>query len=235
MKHINKNAEPQGFIDWKNANWTTIEEKHQTGFSGDALWSILPSNRSVINAPDEYSKADLRLEIAAEQYYICCYCMVGIKGEPLDTKMEHYLPKETYKPNEVFDYANLFAACNGGERTKPIELSCDSKKGDDDPTQKTIISPLHENCERHFDYRENGEIVGLTAEGKATIINLNLNCNRLRILREKVIQAYIFDVWKEDMTANIEVEEVIKPYFDGKKFVLQPFCMAIACILKYYA
>ncbi len=97
-----------------------------------------------------------------------------------------------------------------------------------------MISPLIEDCEQHFDYKENGEIVGLTEEGKATIKNLNLDCKRLNILREKVLQTYIFDVWQEDMTASIEIEDVLQPYFDGEKHILQPFCMAIASILKYY-
>jgi uncharacterized protein (TIGR02646 family) len=218
MKHIKKNAEPQGFIDWKKENWQKIEEKNKAGASGTKLWDIFPSNRSRPNAPNEYSKADLRTAIVSEQFYLCCYCMASIKGEPLDTKMEHFLPKETYKPTEVFSYQNLLAACNGGERTRPIELSCDSQKGYKDPIAVTILSPLQEDCEKHFDYKENGEIVGITTEGKATVNNLN----------------FIFDVWKEDMNANIEIENVITPYFDEEKLMLQPFCMAIASILKHY-
>jgi hypothetical protein len=66
------------------------------------------------------------------------------------------------------------------------------------------------------------------------IKNLNLDCKRLRILREKVLQNYIFDVWQDDMTTNIEIENVLTPYFDGEKHILQPFCMAIIAILKHY-
>ncbi len=176
MKHINKNAEPQGFIDWKAANWEEIEQKNNSGETGKILWNMFPSSHSAQNAPDEYAKVDLRKAIAEEQFYICCYCMVSIKAQPSDTKVEHFLPKETYKPNEVFDYQNLLASCNGGERTKPVELSCDSVKGSKDPQQTPIISPLSEDCELHFDYKGNGEIVGLTELGKATIKNLNLNC-----------------------------------------------------------
>ena len=234
MKHIRKNAEPQGFIDWKSENWASIEAKHNDGATGALLWDIFPSSRSAINAPNEYSKADLRTAITSEQFYICCYCMAGIKANLLDTKMEHFLPKETYKPTQVFDYQNLLAACNGGEKTRPIELSCDSEKGSKSPNQVIIISPLQEDCEKHFEYKENGEIVGLTDEGTATIENLNLNCKRLIILREKVLQTYVFDVWQEDMETIIEVENVIQPYFDEGKYILQPFCMAIASVLKCY-
>jgi uncharacterized protein (TIGR02646 family) len=234
MKRIKKNDEPQGFTAWKTANWAEIQEKNDNGASGDELWAMLPSNRSAANLPDEYAKADLRRAIAKEQFYLCCYCTVGIKAQPLDTKIEHFLPKETYKPNEVFDYQNLLGACNGGERTRPVELSCDSQKGAKDPNDMLIISPLSEDYERHFDYKENGEIVGLTPEGKATVKNLNLDCKRLRILREKVLQNYIFDVWQDDMTTNIEIGNVLTPYFDGEKYILQPFCMAIVAILKHY-
>jgi hypothetical protein len=82
MKHIKKNAEPQGFVAWKAKNWATIQEKNDNGASGDELWAILPSNRSAENLPDEYSKADLRKAIATEQFYLCCYCTFGIKAQP---------------------------------------------------------------------------------------------------------------------------------------------------------
>jgi uncharacterized protein (TIGR02646 family) len=232
MKHINKNAEPQGFIEWKKDNWAEIEKKYNAGASGDELWSILPSNRTKPSAPNEYSKTDLRTAIVTEQFYTCCYCMAAIKGVPLDTRMEHFLPKETYKPNEVFDYQNLLAACD--VTAKPEQQSCDIKKDNKDPNKVTIFSPLQVDCETHFDYKEDGTIIGLTPEGEKTIKNLNLDCSRLRILREKVINAYIIDVWEEDMNANIEIENVITPYFDGEKYVLQPFSVAIARILQYY-
>jgi uncharacterized protein (TIGR02646 family) len=236
MKHIKKNAEPQGFIDWKAANWEKIKEKNDNGATGNDLWEILPSSRSAANMPNEYSKADLRTAIASEQFHLCCYCMFGIKAQPSDTKMEHFLPKEVYKPDEVFDYKNLLTACNGGEKTRPVELSCDSEKGAKNPNKENnrIISPLSEDCEKHFDYKENGEIIGLTAEGNTTIKNLNLNCKRLKILRQQVLESYIFDVWQEDMTTNIEIENVLTPYFDGDKSVLQPFCMAIVAVLRHY-
>jgi uncharacterized protein (TIGR02646 family) len=232
MKHIKKNAEPQEFTAWKTANWARIQEKNDNGASGDELWAILPSNRSANNLPNEYSKADLRNAIVTEQFYICCYCMTAIKGVPLDTRMEHFLPKETYKLNEVFDYQNLLAACD--IKVKPEEQSCDIKKDNKDPNKEIILSPLRVDCETHFDYKENGAIVGLTLEGEDTIKNLNLDCKRLRILREKVLQSYIFDVWQDDMTTNIEIENVLTPYFDGEKHILQPFCMAIVSILKHY-
>jgi uncharacterized protein (TIGR02646 family) len=232
MKHIKKNEEPQEFIDWKNNSFAGIEAKNNAGASGDELWAILPSNRTKPSAPNEYSKADLRKAIATEQFYICCYCMTGIKGVPLDTRMEHFLPKETYKPNEVFDYQNLLAACD--VKAKPEEQSCDIKKDNKDPNKKIILSPLQVDCETHFDYKENGEIIGLTEEGKATIKNLNLDCKRLRLLRKEVLNTYIFDVWQEDMTTNIEIDNVLAPDFDGEKYILQPFCMAIVAILKHY-
>ncbi len=137
MKHIKKNVEPQGFTDWKSANWEEIERKNNNGATGDTLWAVFPSNHSAQNAPDEYAKADLRVAIASEQFYLCCYCMLGIQAQPTDTKVEHFLPKETYKPNEVFEYQNLLAACNGGERNTPVQLSCDSAKGHKDTKTQT--------------------------------------------------------------------------------------------------
>ena len=151
MKQILKSDEPTAFIDWKRTNQVQISEKITDDKSGEVIWGILPSSPSNQNLENDYSKTLLRESLVKEQYYLCCYCNTAIKGEALDTKIEHFLPKERYK-NQIFEYGNLFAACNGGERVKPIKLCCDTYKSNNDPSEKNIISPLNLDIDGHFAY-----------------------------------------------------------------------------------
>ncbi len=227
MRQIEKQTEPEAFIAWKKANKYNINrlatDKDKTG---DDLWKLLPSSLSKDAVAYDYCKELLRQSLVTEQFHLCCYCNSEIKGLPLDTKVEHFLPKETYK-EKAFHYGNLFAACNGGERVRPVELSCDSHKGYKDPKKDNILSPLLENVHSHFSYKENGEIIGKTNEGKNAIHFLNLACKRLNLSRKAVIEDYIYDESKDIQEL---IEEVSTPV-NGK---LQPFCMAILDILYCY-
>lgn len=236
MKQIHKPKDetgniltPNDFLRWKEVNIAQIQlytdNKEKTG---NDLWGILPSSLSKDEVENDYSKELLRESLLKDQFYLCCYCNDTIKGEPLDTKVEHFLPKETYK-EKAFEYENLFAACNGGERVKPVELSCDSIKGYKDPTEREteIISPLEKDVHLHFSYKENGEIFHATETGKNTIKHLNLNCKRLVFRRKAVIEEYIYD---EEIEIEELIEEALMP-INGK---LQAFCMAIVNVLENY-
>ena len=131
--------------NWVNSIKNDIDRLHQTEASGGELWALLPSTKTPLDKRDEngsyYSKEELREVLFKEQFGLCCYCMNAIKNEPLYTKIEHFLPKETYNPKEVFEYKNLFAACNGGEKDtnyKPRILHCDSEKGNKNPNEIEI-------------------------------------------------------------------------------------------------
>ncbi len=224
MRQINKQEEPIDFIKWKTANQLAIT--HLENEKGDKLWDLLPSSLSKEVVENDYSKELLRQSLVKEQYYLCCYCNASIKGAPLDTKVEHFLPKEKHK-HKAFVYQNLLAACNGGERVSPVELSCDSRKGDKDPLEYDIISPLVENVEAHFSYKEDGKIVGKTEQGKNTIQFLNLDCKRLILSRKAVIEEYLYD---ETNDIQLLISELAYP-IEGK---LQAFCIAIATVLAQY-
>ncbi len=226
MRQIHKQAEPDAFVRWKAAKDEQIKRMIADGKSGGEIWGLLQGSLSQDIVPDDYSKAMLRECLVIEQFFLCCYCNDALKGGQLDTIIEHFLPKKHYKA-EIFNYANLLAACNGGERVKPIELSCGSEKDSNDPTVIAFVSPFDQDAHQHFSYTPRGEIIGKSTEGIETIAFLNLNCKRLQLRREAVIEEYIYD---ETETIDAQIAEVLAPV-DGK---LQAFCMAIADVLNGY-
>ena len=227
MKPIHKNIEPDEFVKWKSANQETIDRLNTEGKKGDVLWDLLQSSLGNEIVPNDYSKNQLRDSLIKEQFYLCCYCNATIKGESLDTKIEHYLPKETYR-EDIFNYQNLLASCNGGERDqRPRDLHCDSYKLSKDPSSLSIVNPLDFKGLSHFSYRENGEIFSDIEQGKNTILFLNLHCKKLNLLRKIAIETYIYD---ENIDIKTQIKEVSEP-LNGQ---LQAFCMAIVNVLENY-
>ncbi len=232
MRQINKNTEPNEFVLWKSANQEKIDKLISGGKSGDVLWKEFPSRLSRDVVENDYSKAQLRVALVQEQFYICCYCNDSIKGDS-KTKIEHFLPRAKYK-DVIFDYQNLIAACDGGENEtdptllNPRALHCDSKKSNEDPSQIQLVTPFDIDAHTDFYFTENGEIRSNTQQGKNTIAFLNLDCKRLNLRRKKVIETYLYDFETEDIDAQIE--EVSEP-INGK---LQAFCTAILSVLEKY-
>ena len=137
--------------------------------------------------------------------------------------------------DQVFEYHNLFACCDGGERdtAKPHTAHCSLFKGNNDPLQpSTIISPLDPQCLEYFEFDEQGQIHA--AEGvepaENTIAFLNLRAKSLRLLRQKAIETYIFHIWTEEMDTVAEMERLMRPV-NGK---LESFCTAIFSVLRHY-
>jgi uncharacterized protein (TIGR02646 family) len=227
MRTILKQVEPDGFISWKSANQENIDRFISEGKTGEIIWKLLASKLGKDDAPNDYSASQLRKVLVEEQFHICCYCNDSIKGESLETKIEHFLPKETYK-TDIFNYLNLLAACNGGERdAKPRTLHCDTYKGSKDPSQLQLVSPFDSDASTHFLFRENGEISGKTPKGKETISFLNLDCSKLNLRRRLAIEMYLYD---ETDDFETQIKEIIEPV-DGK---LQAFCMAVLSVLESY-
>ncbi len=226
MRTILKQVEPDGFISWKSAKQEEIDRKIAEGKSGEIIWKILESSLGKEIMPNDYTKSELRDALVKEQFFICCYCNDAIKGKPLDTKIEHFLPKETHKQT-IFDFQNLLAACNGGEREPERPLHCDSYKLSKDPSQFQLVSPFDADSATHFLFRENGEVAGKTQKGKDTISFLNLDCKRLNLRRKVVIEAYIYD-------ESVDVETLIDEVNEPINGMLQPFCMAILSVLENY-
>ncbi len=209
MKYIDKNASPDFFEEWKK--------------------TINPSKWNELRSPE---KDQLRRTLLEEQGYICCYCNQGIADHPLYTKIEHLYPKDEDKyPEQMFDYGNLLLACSGGEKdAKPRTLHCDSKKGNNEPPS---VVPLQTDCEKHFQYFSNGEMEGISEDGKTTIDELGLNIKKLKILREKAINEY-FEIYEIDDLKENEIQESILDLNQKVEGKYIPFCKAIKFILNQY-
>jgi uncharacterized protein (TIGR02646 family) len=239
MRTILKQVEPDGFISWKSANQEKIDRYIAEGKTGEVIWKLLLSNLGKDEAINDYSASQLRRVLVEEQFHICCYCNDSIKGESLDTKIEHFLPKETYK-EDIFNYLNLIAACNGGERDeKPpnepnrrtINLHCDTHKGPKDPSQFQLVSPFDNDSSTHFLFRESGEISGITQKGIDTISFLNLDCPKLNLRRKAVIKTYL-EILGDDEDEGENIDSLIKEVSEIINGKLQTFCTAILCVLK---
>jgi uncharacterized protein (TIGR02646 family) len=237
MKHIVKEIEPKAFAEWREHRREEIERKTREG-DIDAVFGMLqnpPNPDTAVEDDAPYFKNQLREELLREQGYICCYCTRSI-GNSHTTKIEHFLPKEKGKyPEKVFTYDNLLVCCDGGEREKetPRELYCDTKKGKKDPTNPVqVISPFHPNCEDFFEFDEMGKIHAANSDnqGKIAIEFFGLDARALNLLREKVLNEYILNIWTEDMDIAFETS-LLKEKVNGK---FQPFCTAIISVMRNY-
>ncbi len=174
MKFIKKNTTPVELYTYKtttpNPNYKDLIENH--------------SNIADI----------VRLSLADEQGYICCYCGRRIDGIE-HTRIEHIFPKSLPDFQSMdLDYENnLLAACDGGKQERKSDpmktindLFCDVFKDD-----KIIpIHPLNPICEDKFLYDENGDILGVGSDAEVTIKLLNLNSVILKNKRKAAIKYY---------------------------------------------
>jgi uncharacterized protein (TIGR02646 family) len=173
MKYIIKQDEPESFTVWKskaNEDWKPSYKNLQN-----------PEKQSVYNS------------LLTEQGYICCYCERELKDE--DYHIEHFKPKDKAKfPELQLEYDNLFCSCQvNTEKGEP--LHCGNSKGNwfDNGL---LISPLDPNCESRFKYTHDGQILPVNDNdlpAKITIEKLQLNLDKLKVLRKAVIDALFED------------------------------------------
>ena len=107
MKKINKNQEPNSFVEHRSNRASSFD-----------------------NIPAQ-TKFDLRESLINEQGFICCYCMQRIKlaklGRLQNTKIEHFACQSN-NPDLELNYRNLLLSCNGGEGLPEQLQTCDTFK-----------------------------------------------------------------------------------------------------------
>ncbi|MEL6719181.1 MAG: retron system putative HNH endonuclease [Bacteroidota bacterium] len=219
MKYIKKKASPKLFEDWK-------------AFKKPTIWKELDG----MPLPDDkrledivyYSKHELRAALLEEQHSICCYCECRIENHPLKTNIEHLEPREgDTKTERIFDYANLLASCNGGERDpKPKKIHCDHKKGN----KPIPLTPLDRRCEIEILFSIEGNIIGKTNDAQETIKILNLDIDKLNNQRSQAIAAYIYQ--DQEATEFVSPEEGEKIYQAIEKQLDEPYQSAILDALR---
>lgn len=207
MKLIKKNTVPTELVAYKSttgANYRDLIKNH-------------PDVADVV-----------RLSLADEQGYICCYCGRQIDGI-VGTRIEHIFPKSIpeFQPMELDYENNLLAACDGGKqerKTDPTrtvnDLFCDVHKDN-----KIIpMHPLNPVCEEKFMYDINGDIIGVGSDAEVTISLLNLNSVILKNKRKAAIKYYIdypVSDWKSEHERLSQKDSSGK--FEEFCFVLQRY------------
>ena len=106
------------------------------------------------------------------------------------------------------NYNNLLASCTS--------KTCGTAKGNTYDSGK-FISPLQEDCEKHFRFLPNGRIEGQTPMGESTIECLNLNDYELVQARRAQYKTCC------DMAAYVGKEYVFEEYIQEKNGCLPRF------------
>lgn len=237
MKYIKKSKEPENFTEWKRAKLADITRLSRAG-NMDNVFGLLqnqPRQETGVAELDPYTKTQLREDLLHEQGFLCAYCTQRIENNHR-TKIDHFQPKENQQYHHlVFEYSNLLACCDGGERDKsrPRELYCDTKKESKDPTQPDrLVSPLDVDCADHFLYDEFGMIKPAQEGSMAekTIHFYGLNSKALTVLRKAAIDAFITEVWPE-----LKTDAAISQLGQKVNNRYSPFCTAIISVLNNYA
>lgn len=206
MKRIIKSNEPDFFIEWKQiANPKSFEQ---------------------LQNPE---KARLRKVLLEDQGYICCYCNQRISDD-YKTSIEHLLPQEYYSEKR-FDFTNLLASCDSGERDEPPRMvHCNNKKGD----LEIPVTPLDDNCEERFLYTSQGKILPAAdgdPEAQQTIEILGLNISKLTLNRRSAVEPYLDNI---DIQTLEDLEREIRILTQKVNGKYAPFCTAIISVLKNF-
>lgn len=76
-------------------------------------------------------KQDIRVQLVAEQGYLCAYCMGRIEPDDRNMKVEHWHSRKKY-PGQQLNHANLLGCCSGNAGQPDAHAHCDTKKRDAD-------------------------------------------------------------------------------------------------------
>jgi len=161
---------------------------------------------------------DLRRKIRtyniAQQHGLCAYCCRSIN---LDNSLnEHIKPRGLGKfANLSMQYSNIIASCI----TEGDNATCSAAK--ENHYDEKFVSPLDADCESHFAYYPNGEVVSETVEGNYTIKILNLNSYKLKEARKAYYQrceAYHDDNMIREYFLRPDENNQLQPHADIVRF-----------------
>ena len=132
-------------------------------------------------------KQDIREQLAAEQGYLCAYCMSRIEPDEQRMKVEHWHSRKKY-PEKQLSYANLLGCCYGNEGSPDSNAHCDTKKHDEDLLFSPAESSHHSKMK--IRYLGDGTIKSDDAAFNRQLNEvLNLNFYRLKENRKSVWNA----------------------------------------------
>ncbi len=216
MRRITKGQEPEELRFWKEQN------------------AVTPQNLTYSNMP----KAGVKLQMLAEQGYLCAYTMQRIQTVT-DCHIEHIVPQNqpNQPPHLDIDYSNLLACVPsdtpGHRPTNDLPYGA-RKKGGTRIDQDTFVSPLHEDVESRFLYRPNGSIGFVTGDNAAenTIRILALDHGQLADLRKAALEERVLDVGLSADEARTLSQTILATDTAGR---IAEFCLAISQVAAWYA
>jgi len=176
MKFIEKQQEPQAYIDWKaqaNNNW----QPTYGDLSGE-------------------TKKAVKEALMAEQGYLCCYCERRLTDS--DSHIEHFKPQSDQTVDPL-DYSNMLCSCQN-QLNKGEPRHCGNRK-DNWFDDELLVSPLDPEGESRFSFTGDGNIKPeLTTDRAAneTINRLGLGIRKLNALRASAIEPFLEEALNEE-------------------------------------
>jgi uncharacterized protein (TIGR02646 family) len=164
------------------------------------------------------NRKQLKTALHERQNGLCVYCEIALENsdnQNIGSHVDHILPKEKH-PALTFDYGNLVLSCfaTGGEikadEKDPAPVSCGHAelKRSNSFDESLFIKPTDSDCEHYFSFELDGGVIphpSLSFSGvdkaRHTLEVLNLNCLRLKRLREDTI-AQLYQIVSELQSDN---------------------------------
>ena len=161
MRHIDRGPEPDSWREFKRKNRAVRYADLDATQQGRIV------------------RREMRSHLVKSQHGLCAYCCSRITAESGSSLTEHIKPESLF-PRETMDYGNLVASC-----THPD--SCGCAKGN--VYEGRFVSPLENDCHRHFRFYPDGSVAGLDDRGEWTCDLLQLNTYRLRQARRALYES----------------------------------------------
>ncbi|MQL49112.1 TIGR02646 family protein [Photorhabdus khanii] len=125
-------------------------------------------------------KQKIRKNLLSEQGVICAYCMDRITE--LTMKIEHWSCQHSSQELQL-EYNNLLGCCKGHEGSRPLEQTCDTKKGSSS-IKYSPANPEH-RLNTKIQYSRDGKILSSDDEFNQQLDKI-LNLNKPRIISNRL-------------------------------------------------
>jgi uncharacterized protein (TIGR02646 family) len=186
-------------------------------------------NDTVTEFEDVRGKEKIRLALAIEQGYLCCYCLRRVEPVVGAIKIEHWASQRD-TPERRFEWRNLLGSCMGGdgERLPRRDLTCDTRKED----QALSVNPTDASHVALVRFRGDGRVHSANAAIQVDL-DRTLNLNHVSLVRAR--KATIDSVRNElarrhpGSWRRVTLEAELRRWRPGtSERRLPPFCEAVA-------
>lgn len=188
MKEIQKRPEPRLLTEYRLSG---------NGYDGPNFTPVV--------------KNEIKLSLLQEQGHLCAYCMARITLETM--KVEHWACQSNF-PLQQLDYSNLLGCCMGGEGSKYVEQTCDSRKGN--KALKYNPSNPQSRIDSLIKYDGQGVISSIDEEFSVELNTvLNLNKERLIENRRSILKSIRITLSsKKGKRTKTEIRQLLQNYMN---------------------